>query len=44
VIVLLDALNTPVQDQSRARLEMLKYLDKQLQPASRSPSTPWHDR
>src|SRR6266852_3039270 len=32
VIVLLDALNTPVQDQSRARLEMLKYLDKQLQP------------
>jgi VWFA-related protein len=32
VIVLLDALNTPVRDQSRARLEMLKYLDKQLQP------------
>src|SRR5260370_30370599 len=27
-----DALKTPVQDQSRARLEMLKYLDKQLQP------------
>jgi VWFA-related protein len=32
VIVLLDALNTPMKDQSRARLEMLKYLDKQLQP------------
>jgi VWFA-related protein len=32
VIVLLDALNTPVQDQSRARMEFLKYLDTQLQP------------
>jgi len=32
VIVLLDALNTPVRDQSRARLEFLKYLDTQLQP------------
>jgi len=32
VIVLLDALNTPVRDQGRARMEMLKYLDKQLQP------------
>src|SRR5712692_464223 len=32
VIVLLDALNTPVRDQSRARMEFLKYLDTQLQP------------
>ena len=32
VIVLLDALNTRSQDQSRARLELLKYLDTQLQP------------
>jgi VWFA-related protein len=32
VILLLDALNTPVQDQAHARMEMLKYLDKQLQP------------
>ncbi len=31
-ILLLDALNTPVQDQSHARMAMLKYLDKQLQP------------
>jgi len=32
VILLLDALNTVVQDQAHARMEMLKYLDKQLQP------------
>jgi VWFA-related protein len=32
VIVLLDTLNTPVQDQSRARIEMLKYVDTQVQP------------
>jgi len=31
-ILLLDALNTPVQDQAHARMEMLKYLDKALQP------------
>ncbi len=31
VIVLLDALNTPVRDQSRARMEFLKYLETQLQ-------------
>jgi VWFA-related protein len=30
--VLLDALNTPLRDQSRVRLEMLKYLDTQLRP------------
>jgi VWFA-related protein len=32
VIVLLDALNTPIQDQGRMRMELLKYLDTQLQP------------
>ncbi len=32
VVVLLDALNTPIQDQSRMRMELLKYLDTQLQP------------
>jgi len=32
VIVVLDALNTRSQDQSRARMELLKYLDTQLQP------------
>src|SRR5260370_1222964 len=32
VIVLLDALNTPIRDLGRARMEMLKYLDTQLQP------------
>jgi len=32
VVVLLDALNTPIQDQSRIRMELLKYLDTQLQP------------
>jgi VWFA-related protein len=32
VVVLLDALNTPIQDQGRMRMELLKYLDTQLQP------------
>lgn len=32
VVLLLDALNTPVRDQSRARMEFLKYLSTQLQP------------
>ena len=32
VIVLLDALNTPMLDQARARMEMLKYLNTQLEP------------
>src|SRR5712692_1517915 len=32
VVVLLDALNTPIRDQGRVRMEMLKYLDTQLQP------------
>lgn len=32
VIVLLDALNTPAKDQARARMEMLKYLNTQLEP------------
>ena len=32
VIVLLDALNTPMIDQARARTEMLKYLKTQLEP------------
>ncbi|HUL14670.1 MAG TPA: VWA domain-containing protein [Terriglobales bacterium] len=32
VIVLIDALNTRAQDQSRARMELLKYLDTQLKP------------
>lgn len=32
VIVLLDALNTRQQDQGHVRMEMLKYLDTQLQP------------
>jgi len=32
VVVLLDALNTPIQDQGRIRLELIKYLDTQLQP------------
>lgn len=32
VIVLLDALNTQLRDQARVRMEMLKYLDTQLQP------------
>ncbi len=32
VILLIDALNTPAQDQSRARMELLRYLDTQLQP------------
>ena len=32
VIVVLDALNTRSLDQSRARMELLKYLDTQLQP------------
>jgi VWFA-related protein len=31
-ILLLDALNTRVQDQARARLELLRYLDTQLEP------------
>ena len=31
-VLLLDALNTPVQDQSYARMQMLNYLDKQVQP------------
>lgn len=33
VIVLLDALNTRQQDQGHVRMEMLKYLDTQVQPA-----------
>jgi len=32
VVVLLDALNTPIRDQGRVRMELLKYLDTQLQP------------
>jgi VWFA-related protein len=32
VIMLLDALNTPMLDQARARMEMLKYLNTQLEP------------
>ena len=32
VIMLLDALNTPTTDQARARMEMLKYLNTQLEP------------
>ncbi|HET8922333.1 MAG TPA: VWA domain-containing protein [Candidatus Acidoferrum sp.] len=32
VILLLDALNTQLRDQARVRMEMLKYLDTQLQP------------
>src|SRR5713226_7013666 len=32
VIVLLDALNTPLRDQGRVRMELLKYLDTQLHP------------
>jgi VWFA-related protein len=32
VVILLDALNTRLRDQGRVRMEMLKYLDKQLQP------------
>ncbi len=32
VVVLLDALNTPLRDQGRVRMELLKYLDTQLQP------------
>ncbi len=32
VILLIDALNTPVNDQARARLELLRYVNTQLQP------------
>ncbi|MBI3661584.1 MAG: VWA domain-containing protein [Acidobacteria bacterium] len=32
-VILLDALNTPVQDQAYARTQMLRYLDTQLQPS-----------
>lgn len=32
VIVLIDALNTRMQDQSRARMELLKYISAQLKP------------
>jgi VWFA-related protein len=31
-ILLIDALNTPARDQARARLELLRYLAKQLRP------------
>jgi VWFA-related protein len=34
-VLLLDALNTPTQDQSYARMQMLRYLDKQLASGQR---------
>jgi len=42
--VLLDALNTPVQDNPGRGWKCLKYSISNCNPASRSPSTPWHDR